>query len=144
MNVLGEVRYRRHPTRECIGLSYLILQDVDLGCHTLSKGTVARCDKLELDFEELFLHNGRDENLNLKVEHVILRDRFIDLKESLLLPTFVIIDEVTAFVPGILGMVEDFELDKCSRASFYVRAVLFSVNALLLRYVLDVRQIRDR
>ena len=90
------------------------------------------------------MHDRWDVDLNLKVEHVIARNRLADFKEVFLATTIEVIDKETARIPIVLGLVEYFELDESCLSCLHCRMILILGALLLLGYMLDVGQILDR
>ena len=126
-----------------ISSSNSILNDVNFGDHALSKRAEPRRDELELDLEDLLLHNGRDEDLDLQVEHVVARNRLANLKEIFLATAIVVIDEETAGVPIVLRVVEHLELDESRLACLHSCMVLISLDSFLLWHMLYEGEILD-
>ena len=120
-----------------------ILNNADLRRHSFSKRPEARRHELKLHLEELLLHDGRNVNLDLEVEHVVRSHTLGDLEEVLLPPAVEIVDQEAARVPIILRPVKDFELDESGLTGLHRRVVLVLRTIFLLRHVLDVRQILD-
>ena len=90
------------------------------------------------------MYDRWDVDLNLKVEHVIARNRLTDFKEVLLATTIEVIDKEAAWIPIVLGLVEYFELDESCLSCLHCRMILILGALLLLGYMLDVGQILDR
>lgn len=99
---------------------------------------------MELDFQELFLDDGWNEDLDLQVEHMVTGHRLANFVKVLLAATVVIVDQETSRVPTILRMIEHFKLDKSCLACLHCGVILVSFDAFLLRDVLNVGQIFDR
>ena len=85
------------------------------------------------------MHDGGNEDLDLEVEHVVLRDGLADLEEILLPPAIVIIDQEAARIPVIVSVIENFELDKGCLACLHSCVVLILRDSILLRHMLNVR-----
>ena len=118
-----------------------ILNDIDLRCHSFSEWSEPRCDELELHFKELLLYNGRNVDLDFKVEHVVRGYTLGDLEEILLPASIKIIDEEATRVPIIFRSVEDFELYEGRLACLYRRVILVFWAIVLFWHVLNVRQV---
>ena len=115
------------------------MDNVNFGIHSLAERPEPRSHKLELDFEKLLLHDCGNEDLNLEIEHVVLRDGLADLKEILLPPAIVIVNQEAARVPVVICVIENFELDERCLACLHSRVVLILGDSILLRNVLYVR-----
>ena len=94
LNFLGTTALRGRLTKawKIVGLWHAILNYVNLGRHSLSKGPESRCNKLEFDLKQLFLHNCRNVNLYFEIEHVVFWHRFADLEEIFLAATLKVIN----------------------------------------------------
>ena len=77
---------------EIVGHGDTILNYVNFGRHTLSKGSESRCNKLEFDLKHLFLHDCRNVNLDFEIEHVVFWYRFAYLEEVLLAATLKVVN----------------------------------------------------
>lgn len=85
------------------------------------------------------MHDGRNENLDLQVEHVVLRHRLADFKKVLLAPSIVIVDEEASRIPVVLRVIKYFELDEGCLACLHSCVILVLRDTILLWNMLHVR-----
>ena len=85
------------------------------------------------------MHDGWNENLNLKIEHMVLCHRLADFKKVLLAPSVVIVDQEAARIPVVFCVIEDFELNEGSLAGLNCCVILILWDSILLWYMFHMR-----